>query len=182
MFSNTKLHSKSCRYLYLYDVLRTYSLPVVWGIFSGIDISCFVPQSTDTKLLMLPLRTLHWHCWGHSDKQKQASVKKLYFNHIRFQSLPCIQRYYQLDGRGDLDQGRFRKRALFNRSLCLLRLKADTSCIAACLLIMYQQYKKRNVVCWERNAKFHKNPKAANHSMTIHSCPVIRARFFFFIS
>ena len=78
----TKLHSKSCRYLNLYDVLRTYSFPVARGIFSGIDVSCFVPQSADTKFFMLPLRTLHWHCWGHSDKQKQASIKNWYLNHM----------------------------------------------------------------------------------------------------
>ena len=79
---NTKLHSKSCRYLKLYDLSSTYSFPVARGIFFGIDLSCFVPQSADTKLLMLPLRTLHWHCWGHSDKQKQASIKNCYLNHI----------------------------------------------------------------------------------------------------
>ena len=82
VFINIKLHSKSCRYLNLYDVLRTYSFPVARGIFSGIDLSCFVSQSADTKFLMLPLRTLHWHCWGHSDKQKQASIKNWYLNHI----------------------------------------------------------------------------------------------------
>ena len=87
VFINIKLHSKSCRYLNLYDVLRTYSFPVARGIFSGIDLSCFVPQSADTKFFMLPLRTLHWHCWGHSDKQKQASIKNWYLNHI------CFNRY-----------------------------------------------------------------------------------------
>ena len=96
MLINTKLHSKSCRYLNLYGALGTYSFPVARGIFCGIDLSCFVPQSADTKLLMLPLRTLHWHCWGHSDKQKQASIKNWYLNHICFQLLPSIQRYYQL--------------------------------------------------------------------------------------
>ena len=59
---NTKLHSKSCRYLKLYDLSSTYSFPVARGIFFGIDLSCFVPQSADTKFFMLPLRTLHWHC------------------------------------------------------------------------------------------------------------------------
>ena len=82
MLINTKLHSKSCRYLNLYGALGTYSFPVARGIFCGIDLSCFVPQSADTKLLMIPLRTLHWHCWGHSDKQKQASIKNWYLNHI----------------------------------------------------------------------------------------------------
>ena len=75
VFINIKLHSKSCRYLNLYDVLRTYSFPVARGIFSGIDLSCFVPQSADTKFFMLPLRTLHWHCWGHSDKQNRRPLK-----------------------------------------------------------------------------------------------------------
>ena len=95
MLINTKLHLKSCRYLNLYGALGTYSFPVARRIFCGIDLSCFVPQSADTKLLMLPLRTLHWHCWGHSDKQKQASIK-IWLNHICFQLLPFIQRYYQL--------------------------------------------------------------------------------------
>ena len=35
-------------------------------------------------------------------------------------------------GRGDLDQGRFGKRALFKRRLRLLRLKADTSRLKTC--------------------------------------------------
>ena len=34
--------------------------------------------------------------------------------------------------RGDLDKGRFRKEALFNRSLRPLRLRVDTSHIEAC--------------------------------------------------
>ena len=93
---NTKLYSKSCRYLKLYNVLITYSFPVARGIFFGMNLSCFVPQSADTKLLMLPLRTLHWHCWGHSDKQKQASIKNWYLNQICFQLFLCIQRYYQM--------------------------------------------------------------------------------------
>ena len=80
------------------------------------------------------------------------------FESYLFQSIPCIQRYYQLDGRGDLDQGRFRKRAVFNRSLRLLRLKADPSCIAACLLIMYQQYKKTQRCLLRKKCKIPQKP------------------------
>ena len=69
-------------------LLSTYSFPVARGIFCGIDLSCFVPQSADTKFFMLPLRILHRHCRGHSDKQ--------YLNHYCFQLFPSIQRYYQL--------------------------------------------------------------------------------------
>ena len=63
-------------------------------------------------------------------------------------------------GRGDLDQGRFGKRALFKRRLRLLRLKADTSRLKTCWYCA-NSVKNASLFCWERNAKFHKNPKNA---------------------
>ena len=59
---------------------------------------------------------------------------------------------------GDLDQGRFGKRAVFKRGLRLLRLKADTSRLKTCWHCA-NNVKNTSLFCWERNAKFHKNPK-----------------------
>ena len=67
---------------------------------------------------------------------------------------------YDYAGRGDLDQGRFGKRALFKRRLRLLRLKADTSRLKTCWYCA-NNVKNASLFCWERNAKFHKNPKNA---------------------
>ena len=63
-------------------------------------------------------------------------------------------------GRGELDQGRFGKRALFKRRLRRLRLKADTSRLKTCWYCA-NNVKNASLFCWERNAKFHKNPKNA---------------------
>ena len=79
MLINTKLHSKSCRYLNLYGALGTYSFPVARGIFCGIDLSCFVPQSADTKLLMLPLRTLHWQVQLDKFKESVEEIHKTFY-------------------------------------------------------------------------------------------------------
>ena len=68
--------------------------------------------------------------------------------------------YRDSAGRGDLDQGRFRKRALFKRGLRLLRLKADASRLKTCWYCA-NNVKNASLFCWGRNAKFHKNPKNA---------------------
>ena len=45
--------------------------------------------------------------------------------------------------------------------LCLLHLKADSSHLEACWYST-NSIKSATLFCWERNAKFHKNPKATN--------------------
>ena len=68
----------------------------------------------------------------------------------------------------DLNQGRFRKRALFKQSRRLLRLKADTSRIEA---------------CWycTNNIKYATLFYQDNHSTTIHSGPVFKGRIFVYL-
>ena len=64
---------------------------------------------------------------GASFNQKDRQGKKE--SEIRY-IISMSNRDYA--GRGDLDQGRFRKRALFKRGLRLLRLKADASRLKTC--------------------------------------------------
>ena len=82
----------------------------------------------------------------------------------------------------DLNQGRFRKRALFKQNRRLLRLKSDTSRIEACWYFT-NNVKNAKLFYQERKPNFHKNPESCedNHSTTIHSCPVIQARIFVYL-
>ena len=83
----------------------------------------------------------------------------------------------------DLNQRQFQKQALFEQSLCLLCLKAESSCIKPADSDYQQCEKNCLVVLLWKKCKIPSKPESCedNHLKMIHFCPVIWARIFLYL-